>query len=96
MEKNIPKPSSLFLKRYLIGQTQKERWVVVGKRQEYLLTDVSCNCRHFMVQALKSPEERCKHLEIRHQAKNEKNFDTFEITTETWRILRPYFFKQKN
>ena len=87
--------SSFNLKRYLVGPHKIERWLIVGNQQEYILTNSSCSCQHFMVQALKSSEKRCKHLKKLEDAKQTSNYDTYEIEFEIWKILRPFLFKKQ-
>lgn len=88
----ILQPSIFNLKCYLIGPNKVERWIIVGTKREYTLTERSCSCHHFMVQAIRDQTQKCKHLKILEEAKDTNNFDTYHVEIDYWKVLQPHFF----
>ena len=83
------------VKCYHINPNNVKRWVVLGTTKEYLVTHNSCTCRDFLLKITKKEKAFCKHLALFHTAFTKKEYDTYYITIQEFRSLRPYFFELK-
>lgn len=94
---------SLSVKRYIIhldkDKETRERFVVVGNK-EYLVGDDLCTCDNFLRQISTPKEEssktpECKHILALKIARNESKWETYHLSVEEYRQIRPYLWGKK-
>jgi len=94
------------VKRYVIvvgnGKQNRERFVVVGQAGEYVVEDDACSCQDFRRHLESTREESgshktplCKHCLALRLAREESGWETYYLSLEEYRSLRPYFWKRK-
>ncbi|MHA2297861.1 MAG: hypothetical protein ACXADA_17660 [Candidatus Hodarchaeales archaeon] len=75
------------VKKYVLNPSGSERWVVVGKNRDYLVSDDFCSCIDFLLHLGKS----CKHIDEMNQAKKSGDYETFNLSFEEYEPLRKEF-----
>ena len=74
------------------GGNSFERWVVVGTDSTYIVSEDFCSCYSFILDNLKKINQ-CKHITMLLEAKQSKNYDTFQISTEEYERIRSEWLK---
>ena len=83
------------VKCYHIRPNNIKRWIVLGTTKDYLVTHNSCTCRDFLLKIAKKETAICKHITLFHDALVKKEFDTYYITIQEYKSLRPYLMELK-
>lgn len=83
------------VKCYLIQPNNIKRWLILGKTKEYLVTEKSCTCRDFLMKLTKKEQGKCKHIVLLKESINTNEFDTYSITIQEFRKLRPFLLELK-
>ena len=95
--------NSSAVKRYIIDlgaeKGTRERYIVVGNK-EYLVDENVCTCDDYQrqISSVKRDQPRiplCKHILALRIAQSESKWDTFRISVEEYRALRPYLWGKK-
>ena len=83
------------VKCYIISPNNNRRWIVIGKTKEYLVTEFSCTCRDYLSKIMKKEGAKCKHMIQYLQALESNQYDTYNISAQEFRDLRPYILELK-
>ena len=86
---------SFNVKCYSIQPNNNKRWLVLGKTKEYLVTKTSCTCRDFLLKLTKQEFGLCKHIVLLEESIKKGEFDTYIITNQEYKKLRPYLLELK-
>jgi len=73
--------------KYIVNPGEIERWIVVGKTKDYLVSDDFCSCKDFMLHIGKA----CKHIAEMKKARSSGNHERFNLTFEEFEPLRKEF-----